>query len=69
MQRVMIIWNGGGGKTTLALRMAKSTGLPLTEIDSIQFQPGWVLSPINQTTKTLNDIQSGDPWIIDGFGP
>jgi adenylate kinase family enzyme len=65
----MIIGNGGGGKTTLALRLAESTGLPLTEVDTIQFQPGWVPTPVDEITTSLNDIQVGERWIIDGFGP
>ncbi len=69
MNRVMIIGNGGGGKTTLALRLTKSTGLPLTEVDCIQFQAGWTRTPTEQVTNELAAIQSGDRWIIDGFGP
>lgn len=69
MQRVMVIGNGGGGKTTLCLRLAESTGLPLTEVDTIQFQAGWERTPTDKVLSALASVQASDRWIIDGFGP
>ena len=69
MSKVMVIGNGGGGKTTLAYQVAEKHGLPLIEIDSIQFQPGWVRTAeptLRQAIKTVHDT---DRWLIDGFGP
>lgn len=65
----MIIGNGGGGKTTLAFKLAESTGLPLTEVDTIQFQPGWERTPIDEVNQLLTEVQQEESWIIDGFGP
>lgn len=69
VKRVMIIGNGGGGKTTLAHALAKSTGLPLYEVDPIQFQPNWQRTPLEEVSERLQEIQAQETWIIDGFGP
>ena len=40
MKRVAVFGNAGGGKSTLAKRLAKMTGLPLHPLDLIQYKPG-----------------------------
>ncbi len=40
MKRVAVFGNAGGGKSTLARRLAELTGLPLHPLDVIQFRPG-----------------------------
>lgn len=68
-KRVMIIGNGGGGKTTLAYLVAKKYGLPLTEIDTLQFQPGWARTAIPELREAIQATHATDRWLIDGFGP
>ncbi len=69
IQKVMIIGNGGGGKTTLAYQLAAQYALPLHEIDALQFQPGWIATPEPALRQTIEQIQQTDRWLIDGFGP
>lgn len=45
MRRVEIIGNGGGGKSTLAIRLSRDFDLPYHSVDPIQWQPGWVRAP------------------------
>lgn len=40
MRKVAVFGNAGGGKSTLARRMAEMTGLPLYTLDIIQFREG-----------------------------
>lgn len=40
MQRVAVFGNAGGGKSTLAKRLAELTRLPLYPLDLIQFKAG-----------------------------
>ena len=40
MKRVAVFGNAGGGKSTLARRLAELTGLPLYVVDMMQFRPG-----------------------------
>jgi adenylate kinase family enzyme len=69
MNKVMIIGNGGGGKTTLAYQIAKQQHIPLIEIDALQFQPGWVRTPEPMLRDAIRAVHDSDQWLIDGFGP
>jgi adenylate kinase family enzyme len=69
MNRVMIIGNGGGGKTTLAYRLAERYALPLTEIDTLQFQPGWTRTDEHTLRQAIAAVHRSERWLIDGFGP
>lgn len=69
LQRIAIIGNAGAGKTTLARRLAKLSGLPLTHVDSIQFIAGMEVRPFKESVQILSDIQNRSMWIIDGYGP
>jgi adenylate kinase family enzyme len=69
MKRVMVIGNGGGGKTTLSYALAKRYSLPMVEIDALQFQPGWERTPENELRQTIEAAHAKEQWLIDGFGP
>jgi adenylate kinase family enzyme len=68
MRRITIIGNAGGGKSTLALRLAERHALPYVAVDRIQWLPGWVEREQDLVTKELDQIATGDDWIIDGWG-
>ena len=68
MKRVAIFGNAGGGKSTLARRLAELTGLPLYPIDLIQFRTGGGRIPHQEYLKAHADLILRDAWIIDGFG-
>jgi adenylate kinase family enzyme len=68
MKRVAVFGNAGGGKSTLAKRMANLTGLPLYPLDLIQFRPGGGEVPREAYLKAHADLLRQDAWIIDGFG-
>ena len=69
MNKVMIIGNGGGGKTTLAYQLAEKYGLPLVEIDTLQFQPRWERTTEPALRQAIQAAHATDRWLIDGFGP
>ena len=60
--------NPGGGKSTLARRLAEVTGLPLYPLDKIQYQPGGGEIPHGEYLERHTDLLRRDEWIIDGFG-
>jgi len=68
MKRVAIFGNAGGGKSTLARRLAAITGLPLYRLDTIQYRAGGGKIPHEEYLTTHADMLSRDEWIIDGFG-
>jgi len=69
MRRVVVIGNGGGGKSTLCGALHAATGLPWIEVDRIQFGPGWSRVEPDAVSRTLAGTIATDRWIIDGFGP
>jgi len=68
MKRVAVFGNAGGGKSTLARRLAELTGLPLYVVDMMQFRAGGAKVPHDEFLRTHTDLLRSDEWIIDGFG-
>jgi adenylate kinase family enzyme len=68
MKRVAVFGNAGGGKSTLAKRLAEITGLPLYPLDLIQFRPGGGEVPHEEYLRAHADLLRLDDWVIDGFG-
>jgi adenylate kinase family enzyme len=63
-----VFGNAGGGKSTLAKRLADLTRLPLYPLDKIQFGAGGGKVPHEEYLKLHADLLRQDEWIIDGFG-
>ena len=57
MQRIAVIGNAGGGKTTLSQ-------LPAHHVDSFQYQSGWERTPAAECDRKLDDLATSASWII-----
>jgi adenylate kinase family enzyme len=68
MKRVAVFGNAGGGKSTIARRLAELTRLPLHPVDMIKFKAGGEAVPHDEYLKIHADLIRRDKWIIDGFG-
>jgi adenylate kinase family enzyme len=68
MKRVAVIGNAGGGKSTLARRLAQKLGHPYHEVDALLWKPGWVLQPVKVFEAAHENILGEDCWIMDGLG-
>jgi adenylate kinase family enzyme len=68
MKKVAVFGNAGGGKSTLARRLAELTRLPLYPLDMIQFRAGGGEVPREEYLKAHAELLCRDAWIIDGFG-
>ena len=68
MKKVAVFGNAGGGKSTLAKRLADLTRLPLYPLDMIQYRAGGGEVPYEEYLKAHADLLRQDEWIIDGFG-
>ena len=68
MKKVAVFGNTGGGKSTLAKRLADLTRLPLYPLDLIQYRVGGGKVPDQEYLKAHADLLRQDEWIIDGYG-
>jgi len=68
MKRVAIFGNAGGGKSTLARRLAEITKLPLYILDKLQFREGGAPVPHGEFLELHRDLLARESWIIDGYG-
>lgn len=67
--RIAIVGNGGGGKSTLARRLATARDLPWREVDCVQFASDWTAVPEDAVRAVIRAWIAEDAWVIDGFGP
>lgn len=68
MSRIVIIGNAGGGKSTLARKLARHRELPLVEIDRLVWRRRWELAPEAEYEAEHARLIAGETWIIDGLG-
>jgi len=63
--RVLIYGVAGSGKTTLAQKVAKRTGLPFHSVDDLTWEPGWLEVPAEEQRRRIAAICAGEQWILD----
>jgi adenylate kinase family enzyme len=68
VRRVAVFGNAGGGKSTLARKLADLTGLPLYPLDTIQYRAGGGEVPHEEYLRVHDQLLTREAWIIDGFG-
>jgi adenylate kinase family enzyme len=66
MKRVLVIGPCGSGKSTLARELAPRMGLPLTHMDQLGWQAGWVETEKAQLNARLAEVVAQDAWLIEG---
>lgn len=65
-RRLLILGSPGAGKSTLARRIAASTGLPLVHLDRLYWQPGWLEPEREAWLARLREELAKPAWIMDG---
>ncbi len=68
MKKVAVFGNAGGGKSTLARRLAELTHIPLYPLDMIKYRAGGGEVPDDEYLKAHAELLGREEWIIDGFG-
>ena len=66
MKRILVIGQGGAGKSTFATRLGQILGLKVVHLDSIYWRAGWIETPKDEWHTTVENLLEGDNWIIDG---
>ncbi len=68
-RRIAVIGNAGGGKSTLARRLAAEHDLPYREVDALLWNPDWSRVGDDDYNAAHDKLIAGERWVIDGFGP
>src|SRR5690349_6572532 len=66
MKRIVVLGNGGSGKTTLARHLATRLDLPLTHLDAVYYGPDWTPLPADVFVAEQQRLTAGPRWIIEG---
>ena len=65
-QRVVVIGSSGAGKSTFARRLGDITGISVTHIDQLFWEPGWVMAPQSVFSTRIEAVVAREAWIIEG---
>jgi adenylate kinase family enzyme len=66
MQRILVLGSSGSGKSTLARRLGAILELPVIHLDRHFWHPGWVSTPWDEWTNTVQGMVTRKQWIMDG---
>jgi adenylate kinase family enzyme len=64
-RRILVYGVTGAGKTTLAKRISRATGIPWHSVDELTWEPGWVEVPNDEQRARITAICAGERWILD----
>ena len=69
-ERVLVVGCSGGGKTTLALKIAERFDLIYQSLDrDVRWLPGWRERDKSEQREIISDLVAQDRWVMDGSGP
>mgnify|MGYP001232416390 FL=1 len=66
-KKIIILGNGGSGKSTLGEKFSKYLNIPVYHLDKLTFKTGWVTVNEKEFTGQLKKILLTDEWIIEGW--
>ncbi|RYG23168.1 adenylate kinase [bacterium] len=66
MNRIWIRGTSGSGKTTLAYDLEKRLGIPATDLDDLNWLPGWTERPVEEFRALVAEVAAKPQWAISG---
>jgi adenylate kinase family enzyme len=66
LKRVIIIGNGGAGKSTLARQLGAALQIDVTHLDSVYWRPHWLPMPEAEMNAAQEHLLAQEAWIIEG---
>lgn len=67
--RVAVVGSSGSGKSTFARRLGEALGLPVIELDAINWQAGWRDLNTHDPGEFVRRVEAavaGEAWVTDG---
>jgi adenylate kinase family enzyme len=67
--RIVVVGSSGSGKSTLARALSRALGLPHTELDALNWQPGWrdlAKHEPDEFFRRIAEAAAGEAWVMDG---
>lgn len=65
VRRVLVYGVTGSGKSTCAAAISSRTGLPLTLVDDLSWEPGWVEVSDVERLRRITAVVAGERWVLD----
>ncbi len=65
VDRILVYGVTGSGKSTVAARIARLTGLPLIEVDELTWLPDWQMVPAHTQRDLFGSVVARDRWVLD----
>ena len=65
-KRVLVLGNGGAGKSTFARAMGERISLPVVHLDKLWWLPGWVNRSREEFDALLGCELDKPAWVMDG---
>jgi len=70
VERVVILGRGGAGKSTAAVELGRTTGLPVVELDAHFWGSGLVPLSVDDWVRRQQELAAAPVWIMEGdLGP
>jgi adenylate kinase family enzyme len=64
-RRILVYGATGSGKSTLAGALGELTGIPVTSVDDICWNPGWVQMPPDEQIAHFDALTRTEVWVLD----
>ena len=65
-KKILVLGNGGAGKSTFAADMGRRFSLPVVHLDKLWWLPGWVNRSTEEFDSLLFSELAKPAWVMDG---
>ena len=65
-KRILVLGNGGAGKSTFSVAMGEKLSLPVVHLDQLWWLPGWVTRSEAEFDALLAAELQKPAWVMDG---